>query len=174
MLGKLLGVAFSVILALNLLTMIALLSLAGPLYTGDYESENINLVAKIHRANFIGGTLIKQIENDNKKSLPVVILELSQVSDYPVRIRSGDPSIYIFMTGSSLNGFTKEETRAVIAHELGHYMLGHRDDNGIKSHIEADIFALQYVDRETLARAIIKFSRNDQEREQRLKAIGAN
>ena len=73
---------------------------------------------------------------------------------------------------------TREETEAVIAHELAHIILGHipkgpNEEPDMAEEKEADKFAVRYVGRPALIGAIEKLSRNEEELRVRLKAIGS-
>ena len=139
-------------------------------FTGDYPTEDINLIARLHRVNYLGWSLTREIKTVDDRDLPVIISELAQ-NPNPKAIVFGDQTMYIMMDSRSLNGLTKEETRAVIAHEIGHYMLKHTPEPDINKEIAADIFALDYVERDALAEAILKLSHYDEEKRVRLKAI---
>lgn len=144
-----------------------------PVFTGNYNSEKINLVARIQRANFLGEVLKKQFEIDGGKNLPTIIAQLAQ---------NTNPQLGMFgefkMDSQSFTVLTKEETEAVIAHELAHLILGHsfkgpNDESNMEEEKEADklVAARKYVSRQALVRAIEKLSKNEKERTIRIEAI---
>lgn len=146
-----------------------------PVFTGNYQTEDINLVARIQRANFLGEVLKKQFEVDGGKNLPIIISQLAQNSN-PQLWLSGEYGLFK-MDSRSFIVLTKEETEAVIAHELAHIILGHplkkpNNESDIKEEQEADNFAVRYVSRRALVGAIEKLSHNDNERTIRIEAIG--
>lgn len=145
-----------------------------PIFTGDYNTEDINLVARIQRANFLGEVLKKQFEIDGGKNLPTIISKLAQNSN-PQLWTSGE----LKMSSQSFTILTKEETEAVIAHELAHLILGHsfkkpNEESVMEEEIEADrlVATRRYVSRQALIRAIEKLSKNEEERATRVEAIG--
>lgn len=142
-----------------------------PVFTGNYDTENINLVARIQRANFLGEVLKKQFEIDGGKNLPTIIAKLAQ---------NTNPQLGMFgefkMNSQSFTVLTREETEAVIAHELAHFILGHspkrpNDESDMEEEIGADKFAIRYVSRQALIGAIQKLSNNEKERTTRTQAI---
>lgn len=143
-------------------------------FTGDYQSEDINLVARIQRANFLGEILKKQFEIDGGKNLPTIISKLAQNSN-PQLWTSGE----FKMNSHSFTVLTREETEAVIAHELAHIILGHspkrpNDESIMEEEKEADklVATRKYVSRRALIGAIEKLSKNENERIARVGAIG--
>ena len=144
-----------------------------PIYTGNYGTEDINVVARIQRGNYISRGLKNEIELAGNKILPMIIVALSSKDlTSPQEVIFGDYVIYINMDSDSLNGLTKEETKAVIAHGIGHYMLGHTQRGRISDEISADRFASQYVNSKVLAGVIDKIVYDDVEKLARLQAIG--
>lgn len=145
---------------------------SNPVFTGDYDTENINLVARIQRANFLGEVLKKQFEIDGGKNLPTIISQLAQNSN-PQLWMSGE----LKMNSQSFTILTRQETEAVIAHELAHLVLGHspkgpNDKSVMNEEKEADKFATRYVSRQALIGAIQKLSNNEEERTIRTQAVG--
>ncbi len=143
-----------------------------PVFSGNYSTENINLVARIQRANFLGEVLKKQFEIDGGKNLPTIISQLAQNPNPQLWI-SGE----LKMNSQSFIILTKEETEAVIAHELAHFILGHHskeldEGSNMEEEKEADRFAVRYVGRQALIGAIDKLSHDERERTTRVEAIG--
>lgn len=146
-----------------------------PIYSGNYQSEDINVVARVQRANFLSEVLKKQFEIDGGKNLPTIISQLTQ---------NPNPQLWLFgeyglfkMDSRSFVILTREETEAVIAHELAHIVLGHfseepNEELYIKLEIEADNFASKYVSGQALVRAINIESHSEHERAMRIKALG--
>lgn len=142
------------------------------IFTGDYNTEDINLVARIQRANFLGEVLKKQFEIDGGENLPTIISRLAQ-NPNPQLWTSGE----FKMNSQSFIILTREETEAVIAHELAHIVLGHQpkkpnDKSDMEEEIEADKFAVRYVNPQALIDAIKKLSSNEDEKATRIKAVG--
>lgn len=145
--------------------------LNNPVFTGNYNTEDINLFARMQRADFLGEVLKKQFEIDGGKNLPTIISRLAQ-NPNPQLWMSGE----LKMNAQAFIVLTKEETEAVIAHELAHIILEHtpkRPDEGsdMEEEKEADKFALRYVERQALIGAIEKLSRNEHEKAARVAAI---
>lgn len=165
------ALGLSVLFILGTYFVIVFLILGNPVVTGNYLTEDINLVARIQRANFIGEVLKKQFEIDGGKNLPTIISQLAQNSN-PQLWMSGE----LKMNSQSFIVLTKEETEAVIAHELAHLILGHPpkkpdEESDMKEEIEADKFAVRYVSRQALVGAIEKLSQDEQEKTTRIGAI---
>lgn len=142
-----------------------------PVFTGDYNTEDINLEARIQRANFLGYVLKKQFEIDGGKNLPTIIFQLAQ-NPNPQLWMSGE----LKMNSHSFTVLTKKETEAVIAHELAHIILGHsfkrsNEESDMEEEKGADKFAVRYVGRKALIGAIEKLSRNEHESATRVEAI---
>ena len=149
---------------------------SNPVFTGNYKTEDINLFARIQRADFLSEVLRKQFEIDGGKNLPTVISKLAQNSN-PQLWLSGE-YVLLKMDSQSFIILTREETEAVIAHELAHLILGHsfggvNDELNMEQEIEADRYAVRYIKREYLNSALKKLSRNEEELEKRLNAIGS-
>lgn len=150
---------------------------SNPIFTGNYNTENINLVARIQRANFLGEILKKQFEIDGGKNLPTIISQLAQ-NPSPQLWTSGEYGL-LKMNSQSFVVLTREETEAVIAHELAHIILEHSfkkpdEESSMKEEQEADKFAVRYVSRRALVGAIEKLSRNELERVARVEALGTD
>lgn len=148
---------------------------SNPVFTGNYQTEDINLWARMQRADFLGEVLRKQFEIDGGKNLPTIISQLAQNSN-PQLWMSGEHG-FLKMNSQSFIVLTREETEAVIAHELAHLILGHppqgpNEESDMRKEIEADKYAARYVKQEYLRSAIKKLSRNEEELHQRLTAIG--
>ena len=167
-------VAFSVLLNLAVSGFVIFTVNSSPVFTGDYLTEDINLWARIQRANFLGEVLRKQFEIDGGKNLPVIISQLAQ-NPNPQLWLSGEHGL-LKMDSKSFSILTREETEAVIAHELAHLILAHpprgpEEEPDTNEEIEADMFALDYVSSMALAGAIKKLSHYEEEKIVRLQAI---
>ena len=148
--------------------------LSNPVFTGDYNTEDINLWARMQRADFLGEVVKKQFELDGGKNLPTIISQLAQ-NPNPQLWMSGEHGL-LKMNAQSFIVLTREETEAVIAHELAHIILEHTpkrpdEESNMEEEKEADKFAVRYVDRQALIGAIEKLSRNEHERAARVEAI---
>lgn len=162
----------SVLLNLMVCIVVIFPMLSNPVVTGNYLTEDINLMARIQRANFLGEVLKKQFEIDGGKNLPTIISQLAQ-NPNPQLWMSGE----LKMNSQSFTVLTREETEAVIAHELAHLILGHlpkkpKEESNMEEEINADKFAVRYVSRRALIGAIEKLSRNKHEKTTRVEAIG--
>ena len=149
--------------------------LSRPVFSGNYDTEDINLFARIQRADFLGEVLRKQFETDGGKNLPTIISQLAQ-NPNPQLWMSGEHGL-LKMNAQAFIVLTREETEAVIAHELAHIFLEHpprgpNEESDMEEEKEADKFAVRYVARQALIRAIEKLSRNEHERATRVEAIG--
>lgn len=166
--------AFSVLFNFIVNGLVIFTVKSSPVFTGDYDTEDINILARIQRADFLGAVLKKQFEIDGGKNLPTIISQLAQ-NPNPQLWLSGEHGL-LKMDYQSFTVLTREETEAVIAHELAHLILGHvpkgpNEARDIKKEIEADMFALDYVSPEALSGAIRKLSHDEEENRVRLKAI---
>lgn len=162
------SLGFSMLLNLVVGAAVVFAILGNPVVTGNYPTEDINLIARIQRANYIIGVLKRQIESEGK-DLPVIVSELAGNPNPQISIFG--KNILILMDSNSFNTLTKEETTAVIAHELGHYVLSHKPGQSLKKETEADRFALEYVSSDALIGAILKLSHSEKEKEDRLRGI---
>ena len=145
--------------------------LSRPVFSGNYDTEDINLFARIQRADFLGEVLRKQFETDGGKNLPTIISQLAQ-NPNPQLWMSGE----LKMNAQTFIVLTREETEAVIAHELAHIILKHTpkrpdEESDMEEEKEADKFALRYVSGQALIGAIEKLSRNEYEIATRVGAI---
>lgn len=168
------ALGFSTLLNLVIGGVFVFYILSNPVFTGNYDTEDINLFARIQRANFLGEVLKKQFEIDGGKNLPTIISQLAQ-NPNPQLWMSGEHG-FLKMNSQSFTVLTREETEAVIAHELAHIILGHipkgpNEEPDMAEEKEADKFAIRYVDRQALIGAIEKLSRNEHERATRVEAI---
>ncbi len=80
------------------------------------------------------------------------------------------------MNSRSFIILTREETEAVIAHELAHIILGHsfkrsNEKPDMEEEKKADKFAVRYVSRQALVGAIEKLSHDEHEKTTRIEAI---
>lgn len=164
---------FSVILNLIVSGFVIFTIKSEPVFTGNYDTEDINLGARVQRAKFLGEVIKKQFEIDGGKNLPTIIAQLAHNSN-PQLWMSGE----FKMNSQSFTVLTREETEAVIAHELAHLILGHsfkrpNEKSVMEEEIEADelIVARRYVSRQALIGAIEKLSKNEEERAIRIGAI---
>ena len=165
---------FSILLNFVVSVFMIFVVKSSPIFTGNYDNEDINLVARIQRANFLGEVLRKQYEIDGGKNLPTIISQLAQNPN--PQLWMSEKHGLLKMNSRSFIILTREETEAVIAHELAHLILEHppKKPNGesvIEEEKEADKFAVRYVDQQALVGAIEKLSRNDYERATRIEAI---
>ena len=165
------ALGFSTLLNMVVGSMFVFSILSNPVFTGDYDTEDINLWARIQRANFLGEVLKRQFEIDGGKNLPTIISQLAQ-NPNPQLWMSGE----LRMSSQSFIVLTREETEAVIAHELAHLILGHlpkgpNEESDMEEEKEADKFAVRYVERRALIGAIEKLSRNEYEKATRVAAI---
>lgn len=150
---------------------------SNPVVTGNYLTEDINLAARIHRANFLGEVLKKQFEIEGGKNLPTIISQLAQ-NPNPQLWMSGE-YVLLKMNSRSFIVLTREETEAVIAHELAHIILGHSfkkpgEKQDIGEEIDADRYVvryIKYIKLEHLKSAITKSSFNEEELRLRLDAL---
>ena len=109
--------------------------------------------------------------------MPTIISQLAQ-NPNPQLWMSGEHGL-LKMNAQTFIVLTREETEAVIAHELAHIILEHipkgpSEEPDINKEIEADMFALDYVSSEAWAGAIKKLSHYEEEKSVRLQAIGEN
>src|SRR3989344_9495336 len=144
-------IVFLVLLNFVVSGLVIFVIISNPIFTGNYQTEDINLFARIQRADFLSEVLRKQFEIDGGKNLPTVISKLAQ-NPNPQLWLSGE-YVLLKMDSQSFTVLTREETEAVIAHELAHLILGHsfgglNDKLDMKQEIEADRYAVRYIKRE--------------------------
>ena len=126
--------------------------------------------------------LVRDIEKNYSKELPPVELNirLSEYSD--VGIQYDSKTLRIFLPPKII-GFDNKQKRAYLAHEFGHYILGHIDHQNPNAYsffgtgnlirdIQADSFALKFSSVEDLSLVIKKLVWDKNERKTRLAAIG--
>ena len=116
--------------------------------------------------------LVRDIEKSYDIKMPPTELSirLSEYSEIGIRPYEGKTlQLFLHPKIVSLNN---EQKRAYLAHEFGHYILKHTLEYDIQKEKEADLFALQFVGRDTLSETILKLSRYDEEKKVRIEAIG--
>lgn len=135
----------------------------------------------------ISEQLVLDIEKKYNEKLPPVELNirLSDYSDTGIRYKDNSGALQLFLP-PGIVGFDINQKRAYLAHEFGHYILGHIDQQNFSSYsfsrtrnltkeVEADLFALEFSNLADLSSAINKLVWDEQEKKTRLDALsGAN
>lgn len=126
--------------------------------------------------------LVRDIEKTRREELPPVELNirLSEYSD--IGIQHDSKTLRLFLPPKII-AFDNNQKRAYLAHEFGHYILGHIDHQNPNAYpffgtgnlvndIQADSFALKFSSVEDLSLVIKKLVWDEKEKKTRLDAIG--
>ena len=128
--------------------------------------------------------LVKDIEKYYDEELPVVELNIRLSKDSDTGIMYDGSILRLFLPPTIID-FSDSQKRAYLAHEFGHYVLGHMDHQNpniysffgagnLNRDIQADIFALGFTSVEDISSAIKKLVWNESERKFRLAAVGGS
>ncbi len=163
--------------------------LAFNIYTSILVFELKNKIEEFYQKDFVdvrvvSEQLVLDIEKAYGKKLPPIELNI-RLSEYSsTGIQYDNKTLRLFLPPKIVN-FDSNEKRAYLAHEFGHYILGHTDLQNINTYnffgvgdlnrdIEADSFALNFSIPKDLFSVIKKFVWDDNERKTRLAAVGGN
>lgn len=127
----------------------------------------------------------RKIENDELEIPPVEIFKFISADIYAKDyVMFTSKKIIIFLNLNVLSNLNDSELKALIAHEIGHYVLGHLSDRprtfnvteagDLKQEKDADSFAAKHEGRESIASAISKLVWNEQEKKTRLDVLEVN
>ncbi len=135
----------------------------------------------------ISEQLVLDIEKKYNEKLPPVELNirLSDYSDTGIRYKDNSSRALQLFLPPGIVGFDINQKRAYLAHEFGHYILGHLDQQNssgysfsrtrnLSKEIEADLFALKFSNSVDLSSAINKLVWDENEKKTRLDALGVN
>jgi|SRR3989344_7994482 len=132
----------------------------------------------------ISEQLVRDIEKTYGKDLPPVELNI-RLSEYSkTGIRYDGKVLYLFLPPKIVS-FNSGQKRAYLAHEFGHYVLGHIDQKNSNIYsffgtgdlirdIESDSFGLKFSSVKDLSSVIREMVWDENERKIRLSAMGAN
>ncbi len=128
--------------------------------------------------------LVRDIEKAYGEELPPVELNI-RLSEYSnIGIQYDSKMLRLFLPPKIIS-FNSDQKRAYLAHEFGHYVLGHIDHQNPSTYsffgtgnlirdIQADSFALKFSTVEDLSLVIKKLVWDENERRTRLDALGSH
>jgi hypothetical protein len=128
--------------------------------------------------------LVKDIEKEYSRELPPIELNI-RISEYSKTGIMYDGKILRLFLPPEIIVFDINQKRAYLAHEFGHYVLGHLDSQNPSTYsffgtgdllrdIEADSFVLRFSRTEDVSSVIKKLVWDDKEKKTRLDALGIN
>lgn len=139
-----------------------------------YQKDFVNV-------RVVSDLLVRDIEKVYGERLPPVELNirLSEYSDTGIQFDS--KTLRLFLPPKVIS-FDDKQKRAYLAHEFGHYVLGHIDKQNLNNYssfgtgnlmrdIQADSFALKFSNVEDLSLVINKLVWDENERKTRLTAL---
>ncbi len=142
-----------------------------------YQKDFVNV-------RVVSEQLVRDIEKDYGEKLPPVELNirLSEYSDTGIQYDGN--TLRLFLPPKIIS-FNSDQKRAYLAHEFGHYILGHIDHKNPSTYsffgtgnlirdIQADSFALKFSSIEGLFSVIKKLVWDENERKTRLNALGVS
>jgi len=150
-----------------------------------YNLSKIYMINGDFRPDILLNEVQKKIESDELEIPPVEIFKFISADIYAKDyVMFTGKKIVIFLNLNVLGNLNDGELKALIAHEIGHYVLGHLSDrprtfNGteagdLKQEKDADSFAAKYEGSESIALAISKLVWDENEKKTRLSALGVN
>ena len=144
-----------------------------------YQKDFVNI-------NIISEQLVWDIEKTYGKKFPPVELNirLSEKVETGIRYKDNSKILQLFLP-SRIMDFNSNQKRAYLAHEFGHYVLGHLDHQnplvasffGIRDldrEIEADSFTLKFSSPEDLSLDIKILIWDENEKKARIDALSEN
>lgn len=150
----------------------------------------LNLLSRVYeinddfKADITSLSLQYKIKSDGLKLPSVKIEKFISAYAYPEpswAALTKDGKLLVAVNLDLVNSLSGSELEAVIAHEMGHYILGHfkqpynsylgRRQRNIKEEIEADKFAAKYAGIEAIVSAITKLSGDENETNIRLDTL---
>jgi len=176
LLGWLLGLGILVNIVLN---VAVLRSLGSSVYGWDD-----------FKPDFVVRSVKNKIEADNVKIPPIRVVKFVSAYAYrPTQIAFTGEALLVFIKFDLALKFNEEELEAVVAHEIGHYELGHLDikpvfynqapetedlSKQIEKETQADLFAVRYSSKQAMSSAIKKMVWDENEKNIRLEALSTN
>ena len=154
-------------------------------------SELKNEVEEFYQRDFVefklvSEQLVSDIEKDYGTKLPPIELNirLLEYSETGIQYKNDNKTLQIFLPSNFIT-FGNRQKRAYLAHELGHYVLGHLDNQKPETYpfvgtgdlardIETDIFVLRFSTVEELSWLIKKIVWNEDEKRVRLSVMDVN
>ncbi len=147
-----------------------------------YNLSRVYTINEDFKADIASIALEKRIEADNIKLPPIKIVKFISAYAYakPSQVVFTGSTLLIFVNLGAIKDLAKSELEAVIAHEIGHYLLGHLDYFGPNSYagasdfdkeIQADAFATVYAGKSAVLSAVTKLVWDSDEKDARLKAL---
>lgn len=162
-------------------------SLAFSIYTAILVFELKGTIEEFYQKDFVdvkevSEQLVLDIEKTYGEELPSIELNI-RLSEYSkTGIRYDVKVLYLFLPPKIIS-FNSDRKRAYLAHEFGHYILGHIDHQNLSTYsffgagdlnrdIMADAFALKFSSLEDLSFLIKKMVLDENEKKTRLAALG--
>lgn len=157
------------------------------IYTSMLIFELKGTIEKFYQKDFvdikiISEQLVRDIEKTYGNKLPSIELNirLSEYSETGIQYNDNSKILQLFLPPKIID-LDNKQTRAYLAHELGHYILKHIDypsprdsPRDITKEIEADLFSLKFSSIEDLSSVIKKLVWDENERTIRLAALNRN
>ncbi len=147
-----------------------------------YNLSRIYTINDDFRPDIVSISLLGKLEEAHLKIPPVKIIKFFSADIYkPSQVVFTGDTLYILMDMVSVGKLSDSEMEAVLAHEVGHYVLGHLNYrlpdgdvgfDGFKREMEADSFAAKYEGNEAIVSAVKKLVWNENEKKIRLAALG--
>ncbi|OGM98995.1 MAG: hypothetical protein A2915_03475 [Candidatus Yanofskybacteria bacterium RIFCSPLOWO2_01_FULL_41_34] len=138
------------------------------------------------QVKMVSEQLVVDIEKEYGRKLPLIELNirLSEYSDTGIKYKDNGKTLQLFLPPNIIS-FDNRQKRAYLAHELGHYVLGHLDNPNSDTHsfirtgglirdIETDIFVLKFSSVEELSSVIKRLVWDKNERRVRLAVVKVN
>ncbi len=150
-----------------------------------YNLSRIYTINTDFRPDNLSRHIQKKIEADNIKLPPIKIIKFVSAYAYkPSQIVFTGDSLIIFIDMRLISELTDTEMKAVLAHEIGHYVLGHLNYrtlfegvatfDGLDREMGADFFAAKYEGRDAISSAVKKLVWDEVEKTTRLKALSSH
>lgn len=164
-------------------------SLASNTYTAVLVFELKGRIEEFYQKDFVevksvSEQLIRDINRAYGDKLPLVELNIRLSGYSDVGIQYNNSFLRLFLPPNIIN-LSNNQKRAYIAHEFGHYVLGHVDRKNSSTYsffgtgnlvrdIQADSFALKFSSIEDISSVVRKLVWDEDERKTRLNALGVN
>ena len=147
-----------------------------------FQLSRIYTINKDFKPDIASRLLLEKLEESHLKLPPVSIIKFVSAYAYkPSQVVFTGDSLIIFIDLRLVSELNDMEMEAVLAHEIGHYVLGHLNyrpleenkiPDSLEREIQADSFAEKYEGVEAISSAVKKLVWDNNEKIQRLAALG--